>query len=270
MIDIKLIAEIGWNHMGSITLAEKMVKAAKNSGADYAKFQTWRVKNLKPGPWDKDGRRQIYEKAELNKDDYTKLNKICNKYKIKFLTSLFNHSDYELIKHLKKNTIKIPSPENRNKQLLKFTSNKFKNIFLSTGASKISEIKKSLKLLNKNNVTVMHCVSSYPCLDEQANLSRINKIKTISKNIGLSDHTNDILSSVVSLGLGINLIEKHFTIDNKLPGRDNKFAILPKQLLELSRIIERYKKFNIISKEKFIPQEIEIRKIYSGRWSKEN
>ena len=116
----------------------------------------------------------------------------------------------------------------------------------------------------------MHCVSSYPCLDEQADLSRINKIKSISKNIGLSDHTNDILSSVVSLGLGVNLIEKHFTIDNNLPGRDNKFAILPKQLLELSRIIERYKKFNIVSKEKFIPQEIEIRKIYSGRWSKQN
>ena len=183
---------------------------------------------------------------------------------------MFNHNDYELIKHLKKNTIKIPSPENRNKELLKFTSNKFKNIFLSTGASKISEIKKSLNLLKKNNVTVMHCVSSYPCLDEQADLSRINKIKSISKNIGLSDHTNDILSSVVSLGLGVNLIEKHFTIDNNLPGRDNKFAILPKQLLELSRIIERYKKFNIVSKEKFIPQEIEIRKIYSGRWSKQN
>ena len=58
--DIKLIAEIGWNHMGSLSLAEKMIKAAKNSGADYAKFQTWRVKNLKSGPWDNDGRRQIY------------------------------------------------------------------------------------------------------------------------------------------------------------------------------------------------------------------
>ena len=66
MKEFKLIAEIGWNHMGSIPLAEKMIKAAKRSGADYAKFQTWSVKNLKPGPWDNDGRRQIYEKAELN------------------------------------------------------------------------------------------------------------------------------------------------------------------------------------------------------------
>ena len=241
MTDIKLIAEIGWNHMGSLSLAEKMIKAAKNSGADYAKFQTWRVKNLKSGPWDNDGRRQIYEKAELSKEDYTKIYKICKKYKIKFLTSLFNHDDYELINHLRSNTIKIPSPENRNNKLLKFVSKKFNNIYLSTGASKVSEIKKSLNYLKKNKVTVMHCVSSYPCNDEQANLGRITKIKEISKNVGLSDHTNDILSSVVSLSYGISLIEKHFTIDNSLPGRDNKFAILPAELKNLIDFNELFK-----------------------------
>ena len=64
MTDIKLIAEIGWNHMGSISLAEKMIKAAKKSGADFAKFQTWSVSRLKSGAWDNDGRREIYEKAE--------------------------------------------------------------------------------------------------------------------------------------------------------------------------------------------------------------
>ena len=72
-----------WNHMGNINLAEKMIKAASKSGADYAKFQTWRVKNLKPGPWDKDGRREIYKKAELNEDNYLKLSKICKKKNIR-------------------------------------------------------------------------------------------------------------------------------------------------------------------------------------------
>ena len=268
MTEVKLIAEIGWNHMGSLKLAEKMIKAAKESGADYAKFQTWRVKNLKSGPWDSDGRRNIYKKAELSKQDYTKISKICKKYKIKFLTSLFNHEDYELIKHLRLVTIKIPSPENRNKDLLKFSSKKFKNIFLSTGAAKISEIKKSLNFLKNNNVTVMHCVSSYPCTDENADLSRILKLKKISKSIGLSDHTNDILSSTLSLNLGITLIEKHFTIDNSLPGRDNKFAILPNKFLELKNNIIRFNKMFKKRQEVFISQEKEIRNIYTGRWSK--
>jgi len=76
MKKIILIAEIGWNHMGNLNLAEKMIQASKKSGADYAKFQTWRVKNLKSGPWDKDGRREIYKKAELSEEDYLKILKI--------------------------------------------------------------------------------------------------------------------------------------------------------------------------------------------------
>jgi len=267
MQKIKVIAEIGWNHMGNINLAEKMIKAASKSGADYAKFQTWRVKNLKPGPWDKDGRREIYKKAELSKDDYLKLNKICRKYKINFLTSLFNHLDFELIEKLNLKKIKIPSPENRNKDLLNFCSRKFDTIYLSTGASTIKEIKKSYNLIKKKNVNLMHCVSAYPCEPKLVNLSRINELKLISKNVGLSDHSNGILSSIISFSMGATLIEKHFTIDNKLPGRDNKFAILPKDLFQL---VDSAKNFSLMFKndnKRFIKQESEVRKKYTGRWS---
>ena len=66
----KIIAEIGWNHMGDMDLARKMIQSAKDSGADYAKFQTWHVKNLTQGSWDEDGRREIYTKAELTEDKH--------------------------------------------------------------------------------------------------------------------------------------------------------------------------------------------------------
>ena len=65
---MKIIAEIGWNHCGDMNLAKQMIQAAAHNGADYAKFQTWSVSRLKPGEWDTDGRRQIYEQAELTKD----------------------------------------------------------------------------------------------------------------------------------------------------------------------------------------------------------
>ena len=267
MKKIKLIAEIGWNHMGNLNIAEKMIVAASKSGADYAKFQTWRVKNLKNGPWDNDGRRQIYEKAELNKNDYKILAKICKKNKIKFLTSLFNENDYELIKALRIKEIKIPSPENRNKNLLKFCSKKFNTIYLSTGAAKLNEIKNSFKIFKKKNVHLLHCVSAYPCKDNNVNLRRILNLKKISPLVGLSDHTPDILSCLYSLPLGVNIIEKHFTIDNKLPGRDNKFAILPKDMNNLRKEVDRYILMNLSSK-KFIKEEQEVRNIYSGRWNK--
>jgi len=193
---------------------------------------------------------------------------MCKKYKIKFLTSIFNLEDYYLIKKLNLKTIKIPSPENRNVELLKFCNKKFKNIFLSTGAAKITEIRKSFKFFNKNKyLNLMHCVSSYPCPDKITNLNRINKLKKISKNIGLSDHTPDILSSILSLDYGVSVIEKHFTINNSLPGRDNKFAILPNMMSELSRTIKRYNLMKQEQKEKFSKQEREIRKVYTGRWS---
>ena len=269
MNKIKIIAEIGWNHMGNINLAEKMIKMASFSGADYAKFQTWQVKNLKKGPWDKDGRREIYQKAELKKNQYIKLKKICKRYKIKFLTSLFNPNDFDLISNLRLDTIKIPSPENRNNKLIKLCSKKFKNIYLSTGAAKINEIKKSFSLLRKNNVTLMHCVSMYPCPDKNVNLKRIENLKKISSKtkIGISDHSPDTLSTLYSLPYGVELIEKHFTIDNKLPGRDNKFAILPEALKELRKNVSRFEDMQNINK-KLSKEEIEVRKVYSGRWIK--
>ena len=69
----ELIAEIGWNHMGDMVLAKEMISAASETGADYAKFQTWSVSRLKPGPWDDDGRREIYIKAELKEDQHFEL-----------------------------------------------------------------------------------------------------------------------------------------------------------------------------------------------------
>ena len=114
----------------------------------------------------------------------------------------------------------------------------------------------------------MHCVSAYPCDAKLVNLSRILKLKSICKEVGLSDHSNGILSAIMSFSMGITLIEKHFTIDNKLPGRDNKFAILPK---DLSKLVDSAKQFSQMFENKklgFIKQEAEVRKIYTGRWSK--
>ena len=78
----KIIAEIGWNHMGDMNLAKKMIAAAAASGADIVKFQTWKVKNLKSGPWDNDGRRQIYEKAELTERVQENKQEVINKENI--------------------------------------------------------------------------------------------------------------------------------------------------------------------------------------------
>ena len=105
----KLIAEIGWNHMGDMKLAKEMISAAKESGADFAKFQTWSVDRLKPGVWDTDGRKEIYEKAELDLDKHLELKEYCGNNDIGFMSSVFSEKDAKLLNKVVTDYVKIPS-----------------------------------------------------------------------------------------------------------------------------------------------------------------
>ena len=115
---VKLISEIGWNHMGNMTLAKEMIAEFK-IWVDFAKFQTWKVKNLKNGPGDKDGRIDIYKKAELSDNQHYELKEFCDEKEIKFLTSVFNIDDLDFLSKFDLEYIKIPSYEVNNIDLIK-------------------------------------------------------------------------------------------------------------------------------------------------------
>ena len=120
---------------GKYEVSKKNDSAAKQSGADFAKFQTWSTKTLLSGPWDKDGRLQIYKKAELSRKQHIELIKYCKKVKISFLTSVFNHQDVEWLKKLNLKYIKVPSPEIHNIKLLKAVNGSFDYVIASTGTA---------------------------------------------------------------------------------------------------------------------------------------
>jgi N,N'-diacetyllegionaminate synthase len=261
----KLIAEIGWNHGGNMDLARAMIEAAAENGADYAKFQTWSVKNLKPGPWDEDGRREIYQQAELTPENHIYLKKVCDENNIRFLTSCFNVADVDFISTLT-SRVKVPSPELTNWEMLKRINRKFDMVFLSTGACDEEEIGEALAVLDDVHVTLLHCVSSYPCPYENANLCRLLTLTRWSKDIGYSGHVQGIFDAMTSLEYGVKVIEKHFTIDNNLPGRDNKFAILPDELNTLRQYINCREKM-IKHQGGWQDCEQEARDVYRGRWS---
>ncbi len=264
----KIIAEIGWNHMGNMSLAKKMIKAAKDSGADFAKFQTWSTKTLYSGPWDKDGRLKIYKKAELSRVQHIELIKYCKSCKISFLTSVFNHLDVEWLKKLKLKYIKIPSPEIHNEKLLKAVDGKFNTVIASTGTATWTEVKKVKRIIKKSKLVLLHCVSAYPANAKNINLPRMNKLKKINKNVGYSGHLVGINDAIASLNYDPMFIEKHFTIDNKLPGRDNKFALLPDQLKQLVDYKNSLNLMNTFKGKNFQKVELDMRKNYRGRWSK--
>ena len=247
-------------------LAKKMIKEAANSGADYCKFQSWRTENLKRGPWDKDGRVQIYKKAELKKTDYFKLLKYCKDYKVKFMTSIFNIDDLDFLTNLKFDTIKIPSHEVYNIKLIKACTKKFKNILISVGACKWSEFLKLKKNINNKKVHFLHCVSSYPLDRKYVNFHKYFKLKKILKQVGYSGHLQGIDDALFAISNNANFVEKHFTVDQSLPGRDNKFAILPKEMKKLSEYRDSVFEMNISRGLNLQKCEKDIYKNYRGRW----
>ena len=264
---MKIIAEIGWNHCGDMNLAKDMIKAAADNGADYAKFQTWSVSRLKSGDWDTDGRREIYEQAELTKDRHIELINYCNEIGIEFLSSVFSIQDAQLLVELNCNSVKIPSFESRNIELIQYCNEHFEIVFMSTGTSTIEEVEYSISFFNKATLYLMHCVSVYPGKYEIANLPKMLELKKIYNLIGYSDHIEGIESAKIALGLGAIVIEKHFTIDNELPGRDNKFAILPTDLLGLRNYINYINDMMIDHGVGYNELEQDSRINYAGRFN---
>jgi N,N'-diacetyllegionaminate synthase len=262
----KIIAEIGWNHMGDLELAKKMILASKESGADFVKFQTWSLTRLKEGPWDKDGRKEIYEKAELSFDDHIKIKNYCDSLDVQFFSSVFSIPDAEMLAQVQHNYVKIASFESRNILLLQACDDLFDTFFISTGTSTIDEIKKSLSHIHKSKVVLLHCVSSYPLLYENANLPQITRLKKISEVVGYSDHTGGVEGAKTALEYDIQFIEKHFTIDHNLPGRDNKFAVLPHELKELREYIDIRNQMSIDHGDVLLDCEADARKVMSGRF----
>ncbi len=268
MNKIKLIAEIGWNHMGDMSLAKKMIEQASISGADICKFQTWNEGSLKSGEWDNDGRRDVYKKAQLSEDDHYYLKQLCNENKIEFLTSIFNINDVDFLKKLNSKMIKIPSHEIYNKELIKKCLNDFNLTLISTGASKKSEIDDLKKEFNLEKSVFMHCVSSYPCPANKVNLPRLEYVKKFTRNYGYSGHFEGIDDAIAAICHGATYIEKHFTIDKDLEGRDNKFALLPEDFVNLSSFRNNYEQMQINQGIDLQESEQDTYNNYRGRWSK--
>ena len=114
----------------------------------------------------------------------------------------------------------------------------------------------------------MHCVSAYPCSFEDINLPRINHLSELSPSVGYSGHLFGIEDALASLSYGVEVIEKHFTIDRTLPGRDNENAILPKQMKTLTDFCKSYDSMNIDKGKNLQDSELDVLDNYRGRWSK--
>ena len=239
---ITIIAEAGVNHNGRLDLALKLIDAAKDCGADAIKFQIYKTKNIiiknaSKANYQKKttdinvSQYEMLKKLELSDAQHLKIKKHCEIKKINYMSSVFDIESFDLLNALNQKIIKIPSSEINNIPLLRYISQFKKKLIVSTGMSSLLDIKKNIKILTKNiinirDISILHCISSYPTLDSDVNLKVMSTLKKAFKcRIGYSDHTEGIEIPIAAVALGAEIIEKHFTLSKHLSGPDHKVSL---------------------------------------------
>ncbi len=249
-----IIAEAGVNHNGDISIAHKLIDAAVNAGADIIKFQTFKATNLASlsapkAPYqilfteDRESQQKMLKNLELTEESYYELKKHCEEANIEFLTTAFDLDSLSFINKLNLKRFKIPSGEITNYPYLKKIGSLRLPIILSTGMSKLGEIRDAINVLvefgtSKNDLTILHCTTEYPAPFKEVNLNAMRTIKkTFGTNIGYSDHTEGIEVAIAAVALGAKVIEKHITLDNKMKGPDHKTSLEPNIFKEMVKCI---------------------------------
>ena len=244
-----LIAEAGINHNGKLNQALKLVNAAKNSGADAIKFQTYitekRAKKNSPIF-------NILKKCELNYKEFKIFKDYCDSKKILFFSTPFDKEAVWFLNDIKVKLFKLASFDISNYQLISEVAKTKKPTIVSTGMANLNEIKKIHKIFKNKKVelAILHCISSYPNKEENSYLSNINYLKKKFKcEIGLSDHTNGIKIPIYANLLGARIIEKHFKLNSNHKCVDSPVSIDPSQFKKLK--IETLRIHKILNTCKF-------------------
>jgi sialic acid synthase SpsE len=267
-----IIAEIGVNHNGDINLAKEMVKSAKVCGVNAVKFQTFKAQDFvadksltytykSQGKEITESQIDMFTRYEFTQYEWKEIFKYCDDLGIVSFTTPQNRTDLDFVMNIKKlEFIKVGSDDLTNLPLLKYYASKNIPMIVSTGMSYEDEIQKAISVIRNSgceDLTVLHCVSSYPTSIKDVNMKKMLNIKNkFDVKIGFSDHTTDYFSSVVAVSMGAVVIEKHFTIDKDLPGPDHWFS---SDVNDMKLLVDNIRKVEfILGDSKLVPTEDEI------------
>lgn len=243
-----VIAEAGVNHNGSIESALQLVDAAKASGADAVKFQTFRADLLATRSAHKaayqerttahaESQFEMLRRLELDAAAHQQLINHCRQIGIQFLSSPFDAQSADLLDTMNVPLFKVPSGEITNLPFLELLARKHRPLILSTGMSTLGEVEEAVHVLQAagaKQLTLLHCVTEYPAPYAEVNLRAMQTLKSaFGLPVGYSDHTPGIEIAVAAVALGAEVIEKHFTLDRSLPGPDHAASLEPVELQQM-------------------------------------
>ena len=249
---VKIIAEAGVNHNGSLKTAKQMVLAAKGAGADYVKFQTFCPEKLvskyagkaeyqKQATGAEESQLEMLGRLALSQEDFKELKEYCSRQGIGFLSTPFDIESIHFLDKLGMDFWKLPSGELTNLPYLLEVAKTGKPVVMSTGMSRLEEVKASVDALQRagaGELTLLHCNTEYPTPMVDVNLRAMAALhNACSLPVGYSDHTLGIEIPIAAAALGASVIEKHFTLDRAMEGPDHRASLEPKELKAMALAI---------------------------------
>ena len=241
-----IIAEAGANHNRDIGNAYKLIEAAKDAGADAVKFQTYSSETLysknTPSFAGYEDINQLIKNIELPREWQQKLKHYCDKVGIEFMSTPFDEQAIKELVDIGVKRIKVAGFESTDLRFLTKVFSTGLPVILSSGINSNRESRRNVIRIYESSpcqdLTLLHCNNAYPTPVEDTNLLTIPKIKEeLNIKVGLSDHTESTLTPSLAVMLGAEVIEKHFTLDKKMPGPDHPFALEPHELKEMVKNI---------------------------------
>ena len=248
-----VIAEVGHNHQGDVEQAKRLIDAAKECGVNAVKLQkranrALYTREFYEQPYDNElsfGRTYgaHREALELGADDYRELLRYARVTGVTLFATAFDFESADLLAELDAPAFKFASGDLRNTPLQRHVAAFGKPMFLSTGGGTMEDLERAVETILPINdqLCVLQCTAAYPAQTEDLNLSVITTFRERFPElvIGLSDHQNGIAMAVVAYMLGARVIEKHYTLDHALKGRDHAFSLMPEGMRRLVRDLHR-------------------------------
>ncbi|MDD6795372.1 MAG: N-acetylneuraminate synthase family protein [Clostridiaceae bacterium] len=270
-----IIAEIGINHNGDMELAKKLIDIAAISGCDAVKFQKRTVNKVyteeylnspRVSPWG-DTQRAQKEGLEFNEKEYDEINEYCKAKGIDWFASAWDIDSQKFLQKYNLKFNKIASAMLGNVELLEEIASEGRYTFISTGMSTYEEIDKVVEIFKKKGCPyeLMHCNSTYPMANEDANLLLIKALeKRYGCKVGYSGHERGLLVSTTAVALGATSIERHITLDRKMYGSDQAASVEPDELFNLVKEIREVEKILGNGEKILSDAEMEVRKKLRG------
>lgn len=255
---VYLIAELSANHAGKLDIALQTLEAMKQAGADAVKLQTYTADTLtissekepfvirSGSPWDGRTLYDLYQEASTPWDWHKPLQKRAQELGLDFFSTPFDKTATDFLENLNVPIHKIASFEITDIPLIQYVASKGKPMILSTGIASLEEIEEAVDACKTGGcpeITLLHCVSSYPTQYDEVNLATLPDLaKRFGVKVGISDHSMGIEVPLAAVALGAKVIEKHFILDRSIGGPDSSFSLEPQDFAAMAAAVRNVEK----------------------------